>query len=289
MRYLSVCSGIEAASVAWEPLGWTPEAFSEIEAFPAAVLAHHWPDVPNLGDFTTITPQPGHNINVLVGGTPCQGFSVAGLRGSLSDDRSNLCLSFVRLAHALRATGPLQYVVWENVPGVLSTDDNAFGCFLGGLSGADDAVLPSAKPPAGKSTELWTWKRDKDTGREFHVAKWHDAGMVAGPRARLAWRVLDAQHHGLAQRRRRVFVVAGFGEDTDPAAVLFEPRRMCGHSPEGRKQRQSVARPLGVRPSAGGKLGDGSAPAAFGGNNASGPINVATTLTAKGGGRTDGL
>ena len=222
-RYLSVCSGIESASVAWEDLGWTPEAFAEIDPFPSAVLANRWPHVPNLGDFTKISPEPGHRINVLVGGTPCQGFSVAGLRSSLSDDRSNLCLAFVELAHALYATGPLRCVVWENVPGVLNTKDNAFGCFVGGLIGADDAVIPCARPPQGRSGPCWRW----DAKEGAHVACWPGAGMASGPLSRVAWRVLDAQHFGVPQRRRRVFLVASFG-DVDPAAVLFEPRGVPG-------------------------------------------------------------
>lgn len=139
MRYLSVCSGIEAASVAWGPLGWTPIAFAEIEPFPCALLAHHYPSIPNLGDMTQIdgTAYRGQ-VDVLVGGTPCQSFSVAGLRRGLSDERGNLALKFVELADAVQPS----FVVWENVPGVLSTKDNAFGCFLGGLSGFNGELFP---------------------------------------------------------------------------------------------------------------------------------------------------
>jgi DNA (cytosine-5)-methyltransferase 1 len=131
MRYLSVCSGIEAASVAWEPLGWRPVAFSEIESFPSAVLAHHWPAVPNLGDFTKIRgDELDGTVDLLVGGTPCQSFSVAGLRGGLGDDRGKLALEFLRLADRVRP----RWLVWENVPGVLSTGGGRdFGSFLGGL------------------------------------------------------------------------------------------------------------------------------------------------------------
>lgn len=220
MNYGSVCSGIEAASVAWHPLGWKPAWFAEIEPFPSAVLAHHWPEVPNLGDFTAIR----HSIaageleapDVLVGGTPCQAFSVAGLRQSLDDKRGQLTLEFVRLANAidsdrsLRGKRPVT-VVWENVPGVLNTPDNAFGCFLAGLVGEDDPL----EPPGGR---------------------WTNVGYVRGPRRAVAWRILDAQYFGVAQRRRRVFVVASAG-GVDPAAVLFEfdgmrrdtpPRREAG-------------------------------------------------------------
>src|ERR1044071_3830774 len=165
MRYLSVCSGIEAATVAWESLGWRPTAFSEIEAFPSAVLAHHYPDVPNLGDFTAIDTGTLGPVDLLVGGTPCQAFSVAGARRSLDDARGNLTLSFVELAHELADNNGLQWVVWENVPGVLSTKDNAFGCFLGGIVGSNEPVVCDGR--------------------------WPNAGMVAGPKGKAAWRVFD--------------------------------------------------------------------------------------------------
>ena len=132
MRYLSVCSGIEAATVAWHPLGWTPIAFSEIEPFPAAVLAHHYPDVPNYGDMTKHKEwplEPG-SIDLLVGGTPCQSFSVAGLRKGISDPRGGLMLTYLEIAQRLRP----RWIVWENVPGVLSSGGGRdFGSFLGAL------------------------------------------------------------------------------------------------------------------------------------------------------------
>ena len=118
MRYGSVCSDIEAATAAWHPLGWEPAFFSEIEPFPRAVLSHHYPDVPLHGDFTTIQENEYGPIDLLVGGTPCQSFSVAGLRGGLGDDRGNLALEFLRLADRTRP----RWVVWENVPGVLSSN-----------------------------------------------------------------------------------------------------------------------------------------------------------------------
>jgi DNA (cytosine-5)-methyltransferase 1 len=130
-RYLSVCSGIEAATVAWHPLGWEAAAFSEIEAFPRAVLAHHYPDTPLHGDFTTIGADEYGAIDLLVGGTPCQSFSVAGLRKGLADERGNLALEYLRLADRLGA----RWLVWENVPGVLSSSGGRdFGAFLGGLA-----------------------------------------------------------------------------------------------------------------------------------------------------------
>ena len=202
MRFGSVCSGIEAASVAWHPLGWEAAWFAEIEPFPSAVLAHRWPGVPNLGDMLRIAERVRSGEveapDLLAGGTPCQAFSVAGLRKSLDDERGNLTLTFARLADAIderRKDGCV--VFWENVPGVLSTRDNAFGCFLGALAGESVAL----QSPGGK---------------------WPDAGCVHGPARTIAWRVLDAQYFGLAQRRRRVFVVASSRAGFNPAAVLFE-------------------------------------------------------------------
>lgn len=186
LRYLSVCSGIEAATVAWHDLGWIPVGFSEIEPFPSAVLAHHYPGVPNHGDLTSWREwglKPG-SVDVLVGGTPCQSFSVAGLRRGLADPRGNLALTFLALADHLRP----RWIVWENVPGVLSSSGGRdFGAFLGAL-----AVL----------------------GYQF------------------AWRVLDAQHFGVPQRRRRVFLVAHPRVEC-AAAVLFERPGGGGDPAEG--------------------------------------------------------
>ena len=131
MRYLSVCAGIEAATVAWHQLGWTPVAFSEIDPFPCAVLAHHYPSVPNWGDLTRYQDWPDAALDLLVGGTPCQSFSVAGLRKGLDDPRGSLMLVYLALARRARP----RWLVWENVPGVLSADDGrAFGSLLGGLA-----------------------------------------------------------------------------------------------------------------------------------------------------------
>lgn len=245
MRFLSVCSGIEAASVAWGPIGWTPYVLSEIEAFPREVLrqrhqAHdarrYVPDWAPLlwGDFRSIKERflrrfgrSLADVDVLAGGTPCQAFSVAGLRRSMDDDRGNLSLAFVRLANAidnvrLRAGKPPVWIVWENVPGVLSTRDNAFGSIMAGMVGSDAAVDPGRKG-------------------------WTHAGVAAGPARCAAWRILDAQHFGLAQRRRRVIVVArgyfgGAGEWDGPDALLpvvaggdwdSAPRREAGQRPAG--------------------------------------------------------
>jgi DNA (cytosine-5)-methyltransferase 1 len=129
VRYLSVCSGIEAATVAWKPLGWEAVSFSEIEPYCNALLAHHYQDTPNLGDMMEIETD-GLSADVLVGGTPCTSFSVAGLRKGLDDPRGQLALGFLGIADRLRPT----WVVWENVPGVLSSNSGRdFGSFLGAL------------------------------------------------------------------------------------------------------------------------------------------------------------
>lgn len=235
MRYGSVCSGIEAASVAWESLGWQPAWFAEIEAFPSAVLAHHWPDVANLGDMTKIAAavRAGDVAapDVLVGGTPCQAFSIAGLRNGLDDERGQLTLSYVELANAIddkrRERGEDEaIIVWENVPGVLSSKDNAFGCFLAGLAGESSELQPAG-------------------------GKWTHAGCVYGPQRIIAWRVLDAQFFGVAQRRRRVFVVASSRKDVDPAAVLFEFNSMRRNTPPCRETQPEVASHAGKRPDGG--------------------------------------
>ena len=224
MRYASLCSGIEAASVAWEPLGWQPAWFAEIEPFPCAVLSHHWPHIPNHGDMTQLV---GKILNgsvetpdVLVGGTPCQAFSVAGLRGSLDDERGNLTLVLIRILDAIdfiraRNGQPPCILVWENVPGVLSTKDNAFGCFLGGLAGEDMPLEPAGQ-------------------------KWTNAGYVLGHKRRIAWRILDAQYFGVAQRRRRVFLVASAGSE-DPAEILFERQGEAGDFGAGAETREDPA------------------------------------------------
>lgn len=205
MKYGSVCSGIEAASVAWEPLGWEPVFFSEIEPFPSSVLAHHWPKVPNHGDMTNFRKwnyETG-SIDVLVGGTPCQAFSLAGKREGLDDERGNLALVFVRMVAHFEPT----WVVWENVPGVLSSNE----------------------------------------GRDF--------GSILGALAKLgygfSYRVLDARNFGLAQRRKRVFLVGHRRDWRCAAAVLFESESLFGNSQKSKKQKENPARKAGESTEAG--------------------------------------
>lgn len=222
MKYGSVCSGVEAATVAWHPLGWEPQWFSEIEKFPSAVLSHHYPDVPNLGDMTKFKEWPNdRSIDLLVGGTPCQSFSVAGLRKGLDDPRGNLMLTYLAIASQYQP----KWLVWENVPGVLSSNRGRdFGTFLGAL----------AKLGYGFS-----------------------------------WRCLDAQYFGVAQRRRRVFVVGHLGDWRRAAAVLFERESMSGHSAPRRETREEITgytsssfgaydKGVGTVRAAGGDLGGGS-------------------------------
>jgi DNA (cytosine-5)-methyltransferase 1 len=209
--YGSVCSGIESATVAWHHLGWKPAFFSEIDPFPRAVLQHHYPTVPLHGDFTTIQEDDYAALDLLVGGTPCQSFSVAGLRKGLADERGNLTLEFVRLAEGLRP----RWVVWENVPGVLSQDrGRAFGSFLGGLA---------------------------ELGYGF------------------AYRVLDARHFGVPQRRRRVFVVGHLGDWRPAAAVLFEPESLCRDLAPGREAGEGAAAGPPLR-AGGNRTGGGRSP-----------------------------
>jgi DNA (cytosine-5)-methyltransferase 1 len=192
MRYLSVCSGIEAATVAWHHMGWEPVAFSEIEKFPSQVLKHHYPSVPNVGDMTKFEEWNLESVELLVGGTPCQSFSVAGLRKGLDDPRGNLMLTYGAIAKRFKP----KWLVWENVPGVLSSNGGRdFGTFLGMLA---------------------------ELGYGF------------------AYRVLDAQYFGVAQRRRRVFVVGCLGNWRNAAAVLFERDSLCGNPAPSREKGKGI-------------------------------------------------
>ncbi len=216
MNYISLFSGIEAASVGWAPLGWKPVAYAEIDPFCCAVLQHHYPTVPNVGDMTAVNWQAyDGQVDVVVGGPPCQAFSVAGQRQSLEDPRGNLLFTYLR---ALNAIDPL-WSLTENVPGLLSTRDNAFGIFLAGLVGADAPLVPA------------------------RGQRWTDAGVVTGPRRTAAWRILDAQWFGVPQRRRRVFILAirGARNWRAPAALLSLTDSVQGHPTPRRAERQDVA------------------------------------------------
>lgn len=312
------CSGIEAASKAWLPLGWRCAYVAEIEPFPCAYLADRhgasrplrmpdptetpnlkervrrraalkaldripsygirWGDLPNFGDITQLQARELPQVDIIGVGFPCQDFSIAGLRASLSGDRGNLSIIGVRLLLELAQLGLVRGALLEQVPDVLNTEDNAWGNILGALVGADD-------PLAGLE----------------HGGKWPGQGMVEGPRARIAWRICDAQRWGLAQRRERVFAIVDFGDGPDPAAVLFERKGVSGHSSARAQARKDVAGTL-----AGGSRGRGGyseddlphvadtlrghprpgsnsvGALAFGGNNP-GALDVATARNAHGG------
>lgn len=199
MRYVSTFSGIEAASVAWDCLGWDPMAFCEIDQFPSAVLAERYPGVPNLGDMTKVDwrnfAKRNGKPDLLVGGSPCQSFSIAGTRTGL-DGASGLMWEYVRAVRELRP----RWILWENVPGALSsTHGEDLRCLLEALDGIGYG---------------------------------------------LAWRVLDAQFFGVAQRRRRVFLVGHLGE-RPPVEVLFEPDGLRWDTPQSREKRKELAKAAG--------------------------------------------
>jgi DNA (cytosine-5)-methyltransferase 1 len=227
MRYLSVCSGIEAATVAWHHMGWTPVAFSEIEKFPSQVLNHHYQSVPNVGDMTKFEEWNLESVELLVGGTPCQSFSVAGLRKGLDDPRGNLMLTYGAIAKRFKP----KWLVWENVPGVLSSNGGRdFGTFLGMLA---------------------------ELGYGF------------------AYRVLDAQYFGVAQRRRRVFVVGHLGDWRRAASVLFEPTSLRRDTAPSREKGEAVANCLTKSPSS----HSGANPARGEGNCILQPVGVPDVMS----------
>jgi DNA (cytosine-5)-methyltransferase 1 len=194
MNYLSVCSGIEAATVAWHDMGWNPVGFSEIEKFPSQLLAHHYPNVTNYGDMTKFKEwNINDTVELLVGGTPCQSFSVAGLRKGLEDSRGNLMLTYLAMADHFKP----KWLLWENVPGVLSSNRGSdFAALLQGLA---------------------------ELGYGF------------------AYRVLDAQHFGVPQRRRRVFVIGCLGDWRSAAKVLFESQSLCRDITPSRDKREKTS------------------------------------------------
>ena len=294
IRAASMCSGIGAPETALPDWDWLWSA--EIEPFPSRVLAARSPHSVNLGDLTAPDfcerAQALGPVDVLIAGTPCQDFSIAGLRAGLNGERGNIMLRALQIyedqCHAARLAGrPEPIFWWENVPGVLSDRTNAFGCLLAGLAGSADPLVPPGR------------------------CGWTSAGVVAGPTRNVAWRVLDAQYFGVPQRRERVFVVAGSRTSSfDPAKVFLERKSLCGNPAQGRKARESIAPTLGrgspggrsygldadtiesLQPVATSLRGQSNCshradmetfvPVAFGGGNRSGSIDVASCLTAKG-------
>ena len=199
----SVCSGIEAASVAWENIGFGFRWFSEITDFPSKLLNKKYPNIPNLGDMCQIPDKLRLGLidspDLICGGTPCQAFSLAGWKKGLNDDRGNLTLKLVDIidendAVRERSGDIATKVFWENVEGGLNDKTNAFGCFVSSLAGLKDELAPS---------------------------KWPSAGIIHGPKRNIAWRVLDAKYFGLPHQRRRLYVLAG-GKDFFPEQILFE-------------------------------------------------------------------
>ena len=215
MTYATVCSGIEAPSVAWHSLGFKPVFFSEIEKFPSKVLAHHYPGVPNLGDMTKIDGKKYHGtIDIILGGTPCQPFSLAGLRKGLADPNGNLALVFLRLIDQIRP----KWVVWENVPGMLSSWSDA----------------PDSPEVEGIGPEHFR-NIDQTNDFETFLAGFRELGYSC------AWRILDAQYFGVPQRRRRVFVVAHIGDWRRAAGVLFERESLRWDFTPRKKQGEGLA------------------------------------------------
>ena len=202
MKYFSVCSGIECASVAWHPLGFKPMGFSEIDPFRSAVLDYHYPEVKNYGDFTQIEKDDiGGSPDVLVGGTPCATFSIAGLREGISSERGNLALEFIRMVKRLNP----RWVVWENVPGVLSSNNGRdFASFLTGLA-------------------------ECGYGFAYRVLDTQYIRTQRFPRA-------------IPQMRRRVFVVGHSRDWRCPSKVLFDREVLRWNPPPSRPKKQSLTR-----------------------------------------------
>jgi len=223
IRYISLFSGIEAATVAWHPLGWEAVAFAEIDKFCCELLAYYYPDVPNLGDITKITKEQiealGH-VDVVVFGSPCQDLSVAGQRGGLKDGtRSNLFFAGEQVARWSKA----RFTLWENVPGAFSSNHgDDFGAVVGSLVGLAGVPVPSCR--------------------------WRNEGAAVGPLGMCEWAVLDAQFHGVAQRRRRVFALLDTGDWASRPPILLEPCCLRGDPPARGEAGKEVARGLGAGP-----------------------------------------
>ena len=219
MKYLSLFSGIEACTVAWKPLGWECAAVAEIEPFPCAVLAHHYPNVPNLGDVTKITEEDIKNlgqIDLVVFGSPCQNLSVAGNRKGLQGESSGLFYEAIRLISYARKHCGTRFALWENVPGSFSSN---------------------------KGDDFREVVRELSANRDINTPEngWGNTGVALGENGLVEWRVLDAQYFGLAQRRKRVFAIVDFGNWMDRPPILLEPKSLCGDTPPSRETGQSIA------------------------------------------------
>lgn len=218
MRYLSLFSGIEACTVAWKPLGWECVAVAEIEPFPCAVLAHHYPNVPNLGDVTKITEQQIKElgqIDLVVFGSPCQNLSVAGNRKGLQGESSGLFYEAIRLIQYARKHCGTRFALWENVP----------GAFL-----------------SNKGDDFREVVRELSANRDINTPEngWGNTGVALGENGLVEWRVLNAQYFGLAQRRKRVFAIVDFGNWMDRPPILLEPKSLCGNTPPSRETGQDT-------------------------------------------------
>ena len=213
MRFLSLFSGIEACSVAWKPLGWECAGFSEIEPYPCSLLAHHYHDVPNLGDITKITEQQIADLgdfDLVVFGSPCQDLSAAGTRKGFQDGtRSNLFYEALRIFDYARKHNNCRFALWENVPGAFSSNKGAdFTAVVREMAGLEDVETPEHG--------------------------WGNTGAALGTQGLLEWRVLDAQYFGLAQRRKRVFAVLDTGDWYNRPPILFEQENVRGDTPPSR-------------------------------------------------------
>jgi DNA (cytosine-5)-methyltransferase 1 len=217
MRYLSLFSGIEAATAAWHPLGWEPVAFAEIEPFPDAVLAYRYPLIDNLGDVTKITDEDVKAlgpIDIVVGGSPCQDLSVAGKRAGLAGARSGLFHEQLRIFHAARTFCGARWLLWENVPGAFSSHKGQdFAIVVGEMAGLNDVAVPKNG--------------------------WGTEGAAVGDHGLVEWATLDAQWFGVAQRRRRVFALLDTGDWANRPPILLEPESLRGDSAPPRKEIQT--------------------------------------------------
>lgn len=230
MKYLSLFSGIEAATVAWHPLGWTPVAFSEIDKFACGLLSDKYPLVPNLGDVTKITEKIVKSlgqIDLIIAGSPCQDLSIAGKQRGLEGERSGLFRDSIRIIQWARKHCGLRFVLWENVPGAFSSNKGRdFAEVVASLAGLENVTTPQNG--------------------------WGSEGAAVGDNGLLEWACLDAQWFGLAARRKRVFALLDLGDWESRPQILLEPESLRGDSPPSRCTGESPA------DSAAGSLRNGS-------------------------------